>query len=157
MFDLFFILPADMCVPISESVLSPHISALAEHNKLSTKDHSWRKTGKPHAKHSLKGELMLKTCPLETLLSVNTVTVVLFLSVPAVAGRISLLFTVCMSYRVHGRRQSTNYVDNYPSAHVSVSVSLKHSMGSREETTMPCGFCTYKAIQTLSLTAHTLV
>ncbi|TNN55064.1 Dickkopf-related protein 2 [Liparis tanakae] len=44
-----------MCVPISESVLSPHISALDEHNKLSTKDHSWRKTGKPHAKHSLKG------------------------------------------------------------------------------------------------------
>ncbi|XP_035491844.1 dickkopf-related protein 2 isoform X1 [Scophthalmus maximus] len=44
-----------ICVPISESVLSPHISALDEHNKLSTKDHSWRKSGKAQAKHSLKG------------------------------------------------------------------------------------------------------
>uniref|UniRef100_A0A667XL10 Dickkopf WNT signaling pathway inhibitor 2 n=1 Tax=Myripristis murdjan TaxID=586833 RepID=A0A667XL10_9TELE len=44
-----------ICVPISESVLSPHISALDEHNKLSNKDHSWRKSGKAHAKHSLKG------------------------------------------------------------------------------------------------------
>ncbi|KAG7221849.1 hypothetical protein INR49_017025 [Caranx melampygus] len=44
-----------ICVPISESVLSPHISALDEHNKLSTKEHNWRKTGKAHAKHSLKG------------------------------------------------------------------------------------------------------
>ncbi|XP_026160277.1 dickkopf-related protein 2 [Mastacembelus armatus] len=44
-----------ICVPISESVLSPHISALDEHNKLSTKDHSWRKNGKAHTKHSLKG------------------------------------------------------------------------------------------------------
>ncbi|XP_054461167.1 dickkopf-related protein 2 [Anoplopoma fimbria] len=44
-----------ICVPISESVLSPHISALDEHNKLSTKDPNWRKSGKAHAKHSLKG------------------------------------------------------------------------------------------------------
>lgn len=44
-----------ICVPISESVLSPHISALDEHNKLSNKDHSWRKSSKGHAKHSLKG------------------------------------------------------------------------------------------------------
>ncbi|CAK6958547.1 dickkopf-related protein 2 isoform X1 [Scomber scombrus] len=44
-----------ICVPISESVLSPHISALDEHNKLSNKDHNWRKGGKAHAKHSLKG------------------------------------------------------------------------------------------------------
>ncbi|XP_034086077.1 dickkopf-related protein 2 isoform X1 [Gymnodraco acuticeps] len=44
-----------ICVPISESVLSPHISALDEHNKLSTKDQSWRKNGNPHTKHSLKG------------------------------------------------------------------------------------------------------
>ncbi|KAK9540486.1 hypothetical protein VZT92_002936 [Zoarces viviparus] len=44
-----------ICVPISESVLSPHISALDEHNKLSTKEHSWRKSGTAHAKHSLKG------------------------------------------------------------------------------------------------------
>ncbi|KAM8878847.1 dickkopf-related protein 2 isoform 1-T1 [Spinachia spinachia] len=44
-----------MCVPISESVLPPHIPALDEHNKLSNKDHGWRKSGKGHAKHSLKG------------------------------------------------------------------------------------------------------
>ncbi|KAI9525618.1 Dickkopf- protein 2 [Dissostichus eleginoides] len=44
-----------ICVPISESVLSPHISALDEDNKLSTKDQSWRKNGNLHAKHSLKG------------------------------------------------------------------------------------------------------
>ncbi|XP_061736305.1 dickkopf-related protein 2 isoform X2 [Nerophis ophidion] len=44
-----------ICVAISESVISPHISALDEHNKLSAKDHSWRKSGKAHAKHSLKG------------------------------------------------------------------------------------------------------
>lgn len=50
-----------MCVPISESVLSPHIPALDEHNKLSNKDHGWRKSGKGHAKHSLKGEKMFKT------------------------------------------------------------------------------------------------
>lgn len=42
-----------ICVPISESVLSPHLTALDEHNKLSTKEHNWRKSGK--AKHSLKG------------------------------------------------------------------------------------------------------
>lgn len=48
---------ADICVPISESVLSPHISALDEHNKLSNKDHSWRKGGKGHAKHPLKGKI----------------------------------------------------------------------------------------------------
>ncbi|KAF7660425.1 hypothetical protein LDENG_00282050 [Lucifuga dentata] len=44
-----------ICVPISESVPSPHISALDDHNKLSTKEHSWRKSGKAHSKHSLKG------------------------------------------------------------------------------------------------------
>ncbi|XP_029015426.1 dickkopf-related protein 2 isoform X2 [Betta splendens] len=44
-----------ICVPISESVLSPHISALDEPNKLSSKDHNWRKSSKGHAKHSLKG------------------------------------------------------------------------------------------------------
>ncbi|KAF3852547.1 hypothetical protein F7725_005902 [Dissostichus mawsoni] len=47
--------PSIICVPISESVLSPHISALDEDNKLSTKDQSWRKNGNLHAKHSLKG------------------------------------------------------------------------------------------------------
>ncbi|XP_056137007.1 dickkopf-related protein 2 [Lampris incognitus] len=44
-----------ICVPVSESVLSPHISTLDDHNKLSTKDHGWKKTGKPQARHSLKG------------------------------------------------------------------------------------------------------
>uniref|UniRef100_A0A3Q3KPB1 Uncharacterized protein n=1 Tax=Monopterus albus TaxID=43700 RepID=A0A3Q3KPB1_MONAL len=44
-----------ICVPISESVISPHISAIDENNKLPTKDHSWRKGGKGHAKHVLKG------------------------------------------------------------------------------------------------------
>uniref|UniRef100_A0A4W6C8X0 Dickkopf WNT signaling pathway inhibitor 2 n=1 Tax=Lates calcarifer TaxID=8187 RepID=A0A4W6C8X0_LATCA len=109
-----------ICVAISESVLSPHILALDEHNKLSTKDHNWRKSGKAHAKHSLKGKIwlqisdvMFKKCP-----PLNTITVAF------------LLFTVCVSYRVHGQRQSTNYVDNYPSAHMSVSVSPKRSMGS---------------------------
>ncbi|KAM9770123.1 dickkopf-related protein 2 isoform 2-T2 [Menidia menidia] len=43
-----------ICVPISDSVPSPHISALDEHNKLSTKD-NWRKGGKAQGKHSLKG------------------------------------------------------------------------------------------------------
>lgn len=55
MFDLFLF--ADICVPISESVLSPHISALDETNKLSIKEQNWRKSGKSHAKHSLKGKL----------------------------------------------------------------------------------------------------
>lgn len=50
--------PADICIPISESVLSPHISPLDEHNKHSAKEHSWRKSGKMHAKHPLKS----KTC-----------------------------------------------------------------------------------------------
>ncbi|XP_062243196.1 dickkopf-related protein 2 [Platichthys flesus] len=43
-----------ICVPISESVLSPHISALDEHYKHSTKDHNWKKSSKAQAKHSLK-------------------------------------------------------------------------------------------------------
>ncbi|XP_041837890.1 dickkopf-related protein 2 [Melanotaenia boesemani] len=43
------------CVPISGSELSPHIPALEEHNKLSTKDHNWRKNGKAKARPSLKG------------------------------------------------------------------------------------------------------
>ncbi|KAM6940333.1 dickkopf-related protein 2 isoform 1-T1 [Xenentodon cancila] len=51
-----------ICVPVSESVLSPHISALDEHNKLSTKDHSWKKGGKGQTKHSLKqGEPCLRS------------------------------------------------------------------------------------------------
>ncbi|XP_077428045.1 dickkopf-related protein 2 [Vanacampus margaritifer] len=45
-----------ICMAISESVISPHISALDQHNKLSAKDHRWRKSmGKTEAKHSLKG------------------------------------------------------------------------------------------------------
>ncbi|XP_030594839.1 dickkopf-related protein 2 [Archocentrus centrarchus] len=44
-----------ICVPISESVISSHISALDENIKVSSKDHGWRKSGKGHAKHSLKG------------------------------------------------------------------------------------------------------
>ncbi|XP_037112772.1 dickkopf-related protein 2 isoform X1 [Syngnathus acus] len=45
-----------ICLAISESVISPRISALDEHNKLTAKDHSWRKsTGKTQAKHSPKG------------------------------------------------------------------------------------------------------
>ncbi|XP_052320823.1 dickkopf-related protein 2 [Oncorhynchus keta] len=47
-----------ICVPISESVLSPHISALDDHNKLSTKDSTvdWKKSGKAaQAKHTVKG------------------------------------------------------------------------------------------------------
>uniref|UniRef100_A0A3B4FRJ7 Dickkopf WNT signaling pathway inhibitor 2 n=1 Tax=Pundamilia nyererei TaxID=303518 RepID=A0A3B4FRJ7_9CICH len=46
-----------ICVPISESVISPHISPLDEHIKLSSKDHGWKggKNGKGQAKHSLKG------------------------------------------------------------------------------------------------------
>ncbi|XP_061685174.1 dickkopf-related protein 2 isoform X1 [Syngnathoides biaculeatus] len=45
-----------ICMAISESVISPHISALDEHNKLSAKDPSWKKsTEKTHTKHSLKG------------------------------------------------------------------------------------------------------
>ncbi|XP_016890593.1 dickkopf-related protein 2 isoform X2 [Cynoglossus semilaevis] len=43
-----------ICVPTTESVLSPHISPLDEHNKLYNKD-NWKKTVKPQAKHSLKG------------------------------------------------------------------------------------------------------
>nr|XP_015799185.2 dickkopf-related protein 2 isoform X1 [Nothobranchius furzeri] len=35
-----------ICVSISESVLSPHISPLDDHNVQSTKDHSWRRKGK---------------------------------------------------------------------------------------------------------------
>ncbi|KAK2918873.1 dickkopf-related protein 2 [Channa argus] len=42
------------CVPVSESVVSPHISALDESNKLSTKDQNWRKSGKSQNKPSLK-------------------------------------------------------------------------------------------------------
>ncbi|XP_057700593.1 dickkopf-related protein 2 isoform X2 [Corythoichthys intestinalis] len=45
-----------ICTAISESVISPHISALDKHSKLSYKDQSWRKsTGKTHTKHFLKG------------------------------------------------------------------------------------------------------
>ncbi|XP_047221968.1 dickkopf-related protein 2 isoform X2 [Girardinichthys multiradiatus] len=44
-----------ICVSISESVLSPHISAIDNPNVLSTKDHSWRKKGRGQAKHVLKG------------------------------------------------------------------------------------------------------
>ncbi|XP_004549478.2 dickkopf-related protein 2 [Maylandia zebra] len=46
-----------ICVPISESVISPHISPSDEHIKLSSKDHGWKggKNGKGQAKHSLKG------------------------------------------------------------------------------------------------------
>lgn len=47
---------ADICVPVSESVLSPHISALDEHNTLPTKDHGWKKSGKTHGKLPLKSE-----------------------------------------------------------------------------------------------------
>lgn len=158
-------LSADICVPISESVLSPHLSALDEPNKLSTKDHNWRKSGKAHAKHSLKGKigsLMLclkhvrwKRCHLWHLVTVVVAFSAAALAQSGLGGLIFLLFTVYMSYRVHGRRQSTNYVDNYPSAHMSLSVSPKHSMGSLEETTMPLLFLhLHKAIQTLSLTAH---
>lgn len=42
-----------ICVPISESVLSHHISSLDEQNKLPHKDQSWRKNSKAHSK--LKG------------------------------------------------------------------------------------------------------
>uniref|UniRef100_A0A3B3IAA7 Dickkopf WNT signaling pathway inhibitor 2 n=1 Tax=Oryzias latipes TaxID=8090 RepID=A0A3B3IAA7_ORYLA len=48
-----------ICVPVFESVLSPHIPALDEHSKHSTKYHSWRKKGKAQAKHSLKGKNLL--------------------------------------------------------------------------------------------------
>lgn len=51
---------ADICIPISESVLSPHISPLDEHNKHSTKEPSWRKSGKMHAKHPLKRKICSK-------------------------------------------------------------------------------------------------
>ncbi|XP_066535740.1 dickkopf-related protein 2 [Hoplias malabaricus] len=44
-----------ICVPFSESILSPHISSLEEHNKLSGKNKSWKKNGKTQAKLSLKG------------------------------------------------------------------------------------------------------
>ncbi|XP_054875904.1 dickkopf-related protein 2 isoform X1 [Poeciliopsis prolifica] len=44
-----------ICVSISESVLSPHISAIDNPNVLSTKDHSWRKKGRGPPKHVLKG------------------------------------------------------------------------------------------------------
>ncbi|XP_067107072.1 dickkopf-related protein 2 [Osmerus mordax] len=44
-----------ICVLISESVLSPHLSDLDQHNKLSTKDPGWKRSGKAQAKHSLKG------------------------------------------------------------------------------------------------------
>lgn len=48
-------LSAVICAPISESVVSPHITALEELNKLSNKDHNWKKNGKSHTKHTLKG------------------------------------------------------------------------------------------------------
>ncbi|CAL8331580.1 unnamed protein product [Lota lota] len=44
-----------ICVPVSESVLSQHISPLGDHSKLSTKEHGWRRNGKTQTKHSLKG------------------------------------------------------------------------------------------------------
>ncbi|XP_015245833.1 PREDICTED: dickkopf-related protein 2 isoform X1 [Cyprinodon variegatus] len=44
-----------ICVSITESVLSPHISAIDNPNVLNTKDHSWRKKGRGQAKHVLKG------------------------------------------------------------------------------------------------------
>lgn len=169
-FLLFFFPSADICVPISESVLSPHISALDEHNKLSTKDHSWRKSGKAQAKHSLKGktwlrisDVMFKTWPPESRPQLWTLPLLSFLSSPSLSSALNLLWaaesvrccTVCMSHRADGWRQSTNYVDNYPSAHISVSASPKHSMASLEETTMPALFLhPHEATQTLSLTAH---
>ncbi|KAL6487831.1 hypothetical protein MHYP_G00044570 [Metynnis hypsauchen] len=44
-----------ICIPFSESLLSPHISPLEEHNKLSSKDKGWKRSGKAQAKLSLKG------------------------------------------------------------------------------------------------------
>ncbi|KAG9275622.1 dickkopf-related protein 2 [Astyanax mexicanus] len=44
-----------ICTPFSESILSPHISPIEEHNKLSSKDKSWKRIGKAQAKLSLKG------------------------------------------------------------------------------------------------------
>ncbi|XP_036407754.1 dickkopf-related protein 2-like [Megalops cyprinoides] len=42
-----------ICVSLSESVLSPHIPALEEHNKLSVKGNGWKKSGKAQSKLSL--------------------------------------------------------------------------------------------------------
>ncbi|KAG9344131.1 hypothetical protein JZ751_012613 [Albula glossodonta] len=42
-----------ICVPVSVSVLSPHISDLEDHNKLSSKDSSWKKGGKAQPKLSI--------------------------------------------------------------------------------------------------------
>nr|XP_019956709.1 PREDICTED: dickkopf-related protein 2 isoform X2 [Paralichthys olivaceus] len=148
-----------ICVPISESVLSPHISALDEHYKLSTKDHNWKKSSKAHAKHSLKGKIrlcipdvMFKTCPPES----SHCHCCLFSHRSFSPNLVWVAESFCcsQSYRVHGRRQSTNYFDNYLSAHMSVSLNPKRSMSSPEETTMPLLFLhLHKAVQTLSLTA----
>lgn len=55
-----FCLSLDICIPISERVLSSHKSPMEEHNKLSLKDKGWRRNGKPHAKISIKGEILTK-------------------------------------------------------------------------------------------------
>ncbi|KAK1791922.1 hypothetical protein P4O66_013900 [Electrophorus voltai] len=39
-----------ICVPLSESVLSPHITPLKEHSKLSTKDKGWNRSRKAQVK-----------------------------------------------------------------------------------------------------------
>lgn len=157
-----FFSSADICVAISESVLSPHITALDEHNKLSTKDQSWRKSGKGQAKHSLKGEMWLHIYDFQLLFSLpsrNTIVFSIFfvamLDEIGADGWIFLLFTLSTSFRVYKQRQATSVVDNYLSPHMSVSVSPKPSTGSVEETTIPLLFLhLHIVMQTLLLTTH---
>jgi len=127
-------------------VLSPHISALDEHNKLSTKD-NWKKGGKAQAKHSLKGKILLHVNLFLEMSNVNIINVVfslilfvIVLTELGLGGLVALLFTLCPSLSIQGQCQLTNYVDNWPCAHVSALVHPKHIMGSQEETTMPLLF-----------------
>lgn len=64
--------------------------------------------------------------------------------------------TVCMSCRVHGRHQSTNYVDNYPFCScVSVCEPKNTALGNLERTAVRLLFLhLHKSIETLSITEH---
>ncbi|KAJ8281074.1 hypothetical protein GJAV_G00063210 [Gymnothorax javanicus] len=42
-----------ICISVSESVLSQHISALEDHNKISGRDNNWQKSGRAQPKFSL--------------------------------------------------------------------------------------------------------
>lgn len=127
--------PADICIPISESVLSPHISPLDEHNKHSTKEHSWKKSGKMHTKHPLKSKICLSVIynkKLQRKLCEVDVSFCIFYYNRVEGG----LGSQSVGQQYSRAIESMNYVDICPSLNISMSRHLKHSMGSLKGTTI---------------------